>query len=234
MLRVTLAQLRAHGARVLASCLTIVIAVGFVVATLSLNATAKAAVLQGVGAQFVASDVVVTPSDPYAEDQPLTALEPVVAALPGVAAVAGDLSTSVEVRLPDRTGATSAQARSVGSPGTLRWQHVSSGRLPQDADEIAVSDRVDVAPGTRIALTYYPVGDDASGSPEPVTQQVTVVGTVDLAGDPRAGLVPTVFGTDEAVTAWGAGSPTGCGWPPPRGPTSPPCWTGSPRSRRPR
>lgn len=207
MLRVTLAQLRAHGARVLASCLAIVIAVGFVVATLSLNATAKAAVLQGVGAQFVASDVVVTPSDPYAEDQPLTALEPVVAALPGVAAVAGDLSTSVEVRLPDRTGATSAQARSLGSPGTLRWQHVSSGRLPQDADEIAVSDRVDVAPGTRIALTYYPVGDDASGSPEPVTQQVTVVGTVDLAGDPRAGLVPTVFGTDEAVTAWGAGSP---------------------------
>ncbi|WP_432562920.1 FtsX-like permease family protein [Kineococcus sp. SYSU DK003] len=204
MLRVTLAQLRAHGARVVASCLAIVIAVGFVVATLALNATAKAGVLQAVGAQFTSSDVVVTPEDPYSEDQPLAALEPGIAALPGVAAVAADRSTYVQVRLPDRTGSTSAQARDVAAPGDLRWQRLSAGRLPQDASEIAVSDRVDVPLGAVVALSWYPSGDAPEGPVEPLTEQVTVVGTVDLAGDPAAGLTPQVFGTDEALTTWGA------------------------------
>ena len=206
MLRVTLAQLRAHGARVVASCLAIVIAVGFVVATLSLNATAKAGVLQAVGAQFVTSDVVVSDEDPYDGVDPLPALEPVLAGLPGVAAVSADRSTFVEVRLPDRTGATSAQAEGVGTSARLQWHRLSAGRLPRTAGEVAVSDRVGVAPGAVLSLTHHPA-PGAQEAPAPVTEQVTVVGTVDLGGDPRAGLVPRLFATDEALVSWGATSP---------------------------
>ncbi|NYD24201.1 FtsX-like permease family protein [Kineococcus aurantiacus] len=203
----TLAQLRAHGARVVASCLAIVIAVGFVVATLSLNATAKAGVLDAVGAEFTASALVVEP-DGSSPGEPLTDLQPVLAALPGVAAVAADRSTTVEVRLPGRSGSTTALAEGVGTAPQLRWQRLSAGRLPAAPDEVAVSDRVGVRPGTRIALTGYPVpadGDPGEGAaPEPVTRDVTVVGAVDLSGDPRAGLVPRLFGTEQALVAWGA------------------------------
>ena len=60
MRAVTLASIRAHAGRLVASTLAIVIAVGFVVATLVLNETTKATVLEAAGAQYVDTDVVVT------------------------------------------------------------------------------------------------------------------------------------------------------------------------------
>ncbi|WP_432541353.1 ABC transporter permease [Kineococcus sp. SYSU DK002] len=205
MLRLTLAHLRAHGARVVASCLAVVIAVGFVVATLSLNATAGAAVRQGVGAQFTGSDVVVEPEDEFGEDRSLDALRTTLADLPEVGALTADRTTFVALRLPGRSGSTYAQADGTGTAPSLQWQRLSAGRLPATAGEVAVSDRVDVPLGTPITLTHDPVGETAEPS-APVTETVTVVGTVDLTGDPRAGLTPRVFGTDEAVTSWGATS----------------------------
>ena len=52
MFSLSLAQLRAHVARLIATCLAIVIEVGFVVATLVLNQTSKTTVLDSVGAQY--------------------------------------------------------------------------------------------------------------------------------------------------------------------------------------
>ena len=57
---VVLAQLRTHAARLIASTLAVVIAVGFVVATLVLNETSRATVLDTVGARYVGSTAVVT------------------------------------------------------------------------------------------------------------------------------------------------------------------------------
>ncbi|WP_432511765.1 FtsX-like permease family protein [Kineococcus sp. SYSU DK001] len=208
----TLAHLRAHGARVVASCLAVVIAVGFVVATLSLNATAGEAVRQGVGAQFTGSDVVVEPEDEFGEDRTLDTLRTTLADLPQVAALTADRTAYVALRLPGRSGSTYAQADGTGTAASLQWQRLSAGRLPATAGEVAVSDRVDVPLGTSIALTHDPVvppGGDTGGTaepPAPVTETVTVVGTVDLTGDPRAGVTPRVFGTDEAVTSWGGTS----------------------------
>ena len=48
----TLAQLRGHAARLVATCLAIVIAVAFVVATLVLNHTATTSVLNAVAQQY--------------------------------------------------------------------------------------------------------------------------------------------------------------------------------------
>ena len=63
MRTVLLAQVRAHAGRLLASTLAVVIAVGFVVATLVLNETARTTVLDAVGAQYVGAAAVVTSDD---------------------------------------------------------------------------------------------------------------------------------------------------------------------------
>ena len=63
MRTVLFAQLRTHAARLIASTLAIVIAVGFVVATLVLNQTARATVLESIGARYVGAAAVVTSVD---------------------------------------------------------------------------------------------------------------------------------------------------------------------------
>ena len=60
MRRVLLAQLRAHAARLVASTLAVVIATGFVVATLVLDETSRATIYEAVGAQYVHTAAVVT------------------------------------------------------------------------------------------------------------------------------------------------------------------------------
>ncbi|WP_432498490.1 ABC transporter permease [Kineococcus auxinigenes] len=206
MLRTTLAQLRAHGGRVLASCLAVVIAVAFVVATLVLNSSASASLLKAVGAPFVASAAVVTApedADPAAGGAALGAAEEQVRALPGLAQVSADRETGVQVLLPGRTGSSYAQAQAVTAPGPLRWERTSAGRLPQAPGEVAVSDRLDAAVGDVLEVTRW-TGEDGT---EAVTSEVRVVGLVDLAGDPTAGLYGRVFATDEQLRAWGAQDP---------------------------
>ena len=56
MLRLSLAQVRASAARLIATCLAITIAVGFIVATLVINATSTTAVYDAVGARYVRGD----------------------------------------------------------------------------------------------------------------------------------------------------------------------------------
>ncbi|WP_432485200.1 ABC transporter permease [Kineococcus esterisolvens] len=204
MLRTTLAQLRAHAGRVLASCLAVVIAVAFVVATLVLNSSASASLLKAVGAPFVTSAAVVTAeagTDPAAGTAALrTAAEP-VSALPDVAQVFADREADVQVRLPGRSGSSYAQAGAVTAPGPLRWESTSAGRLPEAPGEVAVSDRLGAAVGDVLDVERQPSGDaDAPAT----TTQVRVVGVVDLRGDPTAGLYGRLFATEDQLRQWGA------------------------------
>jgi len=86
MWKTSLAQLRAHAGRLFASCLAIVIAVGFVVATLVLGDTTNATMTRAVAAQYVDTDAVVLP-DPSGSDQPFEGGHPDRA--PGGAALHG-------------------------------------------------------------------------------------------------------------------------------------------------
>ncbi|MFL6265174.1 MAG: hypothetical protein ACJ75C_03745, partial [Actinomycetes bacterium] len=101
MYRVITASIRAHAARLVASTIAIVIAVGFVVATLVLNETARATVLGAAGAEYVATDAIVTSDD----GTPLAGDVSRLSALDEVRAVAPGWQTSVQVVTPDRTGA---------------------------------------------------------------------------------------------------------------------------------
>ncbi len=199
MRTVVLAQLRTHAARLIASTLAVVIAVGFVVATLVLNETSRSTVLDTVGARFV--DAAAVANTTY--DQPFT--DDDVAALAGlgsVGAVAPSYETGVQASVPGRPGSQYLLVESVAVAPQLRWQELSAGRLPAGAGEVAVSDRARAEVGDVLTVSVY---DDETG--EETTAEATVTGIVDLQGDPEAGLYGRGFATEEQARAWGAADP---------------------------
>ncbi|HET6391787.1 MAG TPA: FtsX-like permease family protein [Blastococcus sp.] len=198
MRTVLLAQVRTHAARLLASTLAVVIAVGFVVATLVLNETARTTVLDAVGAQYVGAAAVVTSDDGSSVAGDADA----VGALTSVAAVAPSWQTSVQADVPGRTGSQYLSVGAVADDPALRWQRVSDGALPDRAGEIAVSERARAAVGDVLTVTTYDAEGDAS------TAEVTVTGIVDLGGDPEAGLYGRGFVTAGQAQEWGATDPT--------------------------
>ncbi|MCZ2817134.1 ABC transporter permease [Modestobacter sp. VKM Ac-2984] len=198
MSRVTRASIRAHAGRLVASTLAIVIAVGFVVATLVLNETTKATVLAAAGAQYVDADVVVT-SDSGAG---LAEHVDTLTALTAVQAVDPTWETSVQAVAPGRTGAQYLQVESVAGDPALRWQQLSDGSLPVRPGEIAVSERVGAAVGDVLPVTVY----DDEGTATTIDAMVT--GVVDLGGDPTAGIYGKAYVTADQAQAWGAAEPT--------------------------
>ncbi|MEU2348425.1 FtsX-like permease family protein [Modestobacter sp. NPDC049651] len=199
MRAVTLASLRAHAARLVASTLAIVIAVGFVVGTLVLNQTSRDTLLQSAGAQYVDTAAVVTSRD----GSSLAGDVGTLAAQPGVRAVEPSWETSVQAVVPGSTGARYLTVDSVATDPALRWQQLSAGRLPTAPGEVAVSERAKAAVGDRLEVRSY---DTTTG--EETTSAATVVGVVDLRGDPTAGLYGQAFVTAEQAQQWGATDPT--------------------------
>ena len=125
MLALSLAQLRSHTARLIATALAIIIAVAFVVATLVLNQTSKSTVLDSVGAQFRNTDTVVTANLDVDGDNSLDArpgLVQQIRDIPGVTAVAVDRSAYSQVRLPGRKGYRFAAVTDVAATKSLQWQ----------------------------------------------------------------------------------------------------------------
>ena len=191
---VTLASIRAHLPRLIASTLAIVIAVGFVVATLVLNETMKATVLQATAAEFVDTDVVVTSDDLSSLSDRVDALT----ALDGVQAVDPTLQLSVSATVPGRTGSLGLDVQSVAGDPSLQWQQMAAGALPAGPGEIAVSERVGAAVGDVLPVSTY------DGRGESTARDMTVTGVVDLGGDPTAGSYGRAFVTAQQAQEWGA------------------------------
>src|SRR6187549_390913 len=125
MFSLSLAQLRAHLSRLIATVLAIIIAVGFVVATLVLNQTSKTTILGAVAAQYQRTDTVVTAdlsgdNSVGLEERP--GLVKKIAGLPGVSAVAADSAAYAQIRLPDRRGYQIGGVHSVAPEKSLQWQ----------------------------------------------------------------------------------------------------------------
>jgi putative ABC transport system permease protein len=199
VLSTTLAGLRAHLPRLVAATLAVVIAVGFVVATLVLTETSRATLLRAAGAPYVGADVVVTSSD----GSSLVGAAGAVAAVPGVAAVDPTTAADVQARFPGRSEAYLA-LQSVAADPALRWQRVTDGALPGRPGELAVATTAGAAVGDVVGVTVY---DPATGEVT-ATGEATVTGLVDLGGDPTAGLYARGFAVPEQVAAWGAAEPT--------------------------
>jgi putative ABC transport system permease protein len=198
MRTVTLAGARAHAARLVASTLAIVIAVGFVVATLVLNETSRATVLAAVGAPYVGTDAVVTSADGTGLDDEVERL----AALPVVGAVDAPWETGVQALLPGRDGQQYLSAESTADDPGLRWQRMLAGELPGAPGEVAVSERTGAAVGDTFDVTSF----TADGAER--TTAVTVTGVVDLGGDPTSGLFGRMWATPDQLRDWNPLEPT--------------------------
>jgi putative ABC transport system permease protein len=194
---VLLAQVRANAARLVASTLAVVIAVGFVVGTLVLNETSRSTVLTAVGARYVDTAAVVTSDGPSLADD-VDRLDE----LTSVQSVAPSWETSVQADVPGRPGSQFLLVDTVADDRMLRWQRLSAGSLPDRDGEIAVSDRARARIGDVLTVTTV----DADGTLS--TSEATVTGIVDLGGDPEAGLYARGFAVADQVRAWGAADPT--------------------------
>ncbi|SFL72448.1 ABC transporter permease [Geodermatophilus ruber] len=206
MRSVVLAQIRTHAARLVASCLAVVLAVAFVVATLVLNQTTRDTVLTAAGAQYLGADVVISTEDGSSLADDVETLRTVE----GVRAIAPEWEVAVQAVVPGRTGSQYLDVSAVAADPTLRWQQLADGALPDRPGEVAVSERVGAAVGDE--LTAVSVAADGTES----TTTVTVTGVVDLGGDPGAGLYGRAYVVPEQAQAWGAVDPTEvrvAGWP---------------------
>lgn len=195
MLFVLVAQVRAHAARLLASTLAIVLAVGFVVATLVLNETSRVTLLTAAAAEYVGTDAVVISNDGS------PAPTAMVGDLAAVQAVSAEFETLVQVTMPGGSGPGYLQVESVAPDPALRWQRLSAGVLPDTAGQVAVSERVGARVGDVLEVISYARGGARS------TTEVSVVGVVDLGSDPTAGLSGRAFVTPEQARHWGAPEP---------------------------
>lgn len=178
MLRVTLAEVRAHPTRLLGIVLAVALSVGFVVAGLVFVDTETAALRRAVSAQTAGSSVVVHPST----DRDLA---PLIAGTPGVEQV----EASPRAWLEASTGGRSSflEVTALPSEPRLRWMTLQHGSWPEVTAEIALgrqtADRAQVAIGDTIGVR------DPGGSSE--LRQLRITGLVDESASLFAGLQST-------------------------------------------
>jgi putative ABC transport system permease protein len=219
VLSVAVAQVRAHAARLVATCLAIVIAVAFVVATLVLNESLNRTLKDSVAAEYVQADAVLRGPDdegPHAVEGPkerqAVAAELLAAtkATPGVRAADESLEGYGRLRLATgglTDGSFYTRIRTVAADPALRWQHLVAGRMPEKAGEVVVDTRAGVDVGAQVTL--FPEGTAGSaaassaGRSSEQASSATVVGVTDLTADPQSAGLRQTFVTIAQARAWG-------------------------------
>ena len=188
---VLLAQLRAHAARLIASTLAVVIAVGFVVATLVLNETSRSTVLDAVGARYVDTAAVVTSDDGASLADDVADARPPLGSRRRRRPV---LETGVQASVPGphRLPVPAGRVRR-RRPRRCAGSSSPPARLP-DRRRRGRRQRPRPRRGRRRPHRHRPTTPRASET----TSEATVTGIVDLRGDPEAGLYGRGFVTERA------------------------------------
>ncbi|MBT0773049.1 FtsX-like permease family protein [Kineosporia sp. J2-2] len=209
MLSLSLAQLRTQAHRLVATALAIVIAVGFVVATLVLNDSSKETVFGALSSQYLHTDAVVA-TDWNMDGEPPTAQQTTAIAddlrrLPDVAALAVDSSVYLSARLPEGDGYRFAQVQSLATDETLRWQQLDEGTWPTGDGQVIAAPGRGLEVGSTVELQLEPEYDDqgeqiSGGS----TARATVVGITDRASGITAIGNQQFWATPQQAAAWGA------------------------------
>ncbi|HET8992899.1 MAG TPA: FtsX-like permease family protein [Rhodococcus sp. (in: high G+C Gram-positive bacteria)] len=190
MRHLVLAQARAHRGRYVATALAVIVAVAFVVLTLVLSDTVNASITKSAAAQYEGVTAVVVPEESGTDpDRTVSA----VGAVPGVRAVALDVTADVRLAYADGASAYGTAA-TIASDESMRWQRLADGRWPAGDGEIAVGSSSGRAVGDTVTVA------DLSGGTAPAS--VTVVGVVDVAGSPLAMDSGQIFGNAAQVRAW--------------------------------
>ncbi len=170
MLALSLAQLRTQAHRLIATALAIIIAVGFVVATLVLNSTFRNTVFGALTSQYRTTDGVVAfdwnTGGELPTEQQWTKFGEQISQLPEVAAVAVDHTAYVNTREVGADGYRYAQVQSLAE-GELRWQKLESGTWPQGPGQVVAAPSGDLEVGTRIEMQIQAAFDNEGNETAP-------------------------------------------------------------------
>ncbi|MCC9146625.1 MULTISPECIES: FtsX-like permease family protein [unclassified Arthrobacter] len=196
MLQVALAQVRLNARRFIAVSLAVLIAVGFLTATLIINSSSKASLTQSVGGAYRNADLLIT-RDMYVDDAAV--LDEDTAAgvrdTPGVEEIYAAQQSFVTFS-QDR-GSVFAQLGNTSDSAELFPVEVLQGTLPTSDSEVAVdrdtAERYDLMEGSVLGITAS-LADAA-----PATAQLTVTALVSTSGDPQVRGTPQLYSTGATV-----------------------------------
>ncbi|MGW9404743.1 ABC transporter permease [Arthrobacter sp. NPDC055585] len=197
MLQVALAQVRLNARRFIAVGVAVMIAVGFLTATLIINASSKASLTQSVGQSFRNADLVIN-AGYDAEAEQLSVLDDAVA---GMAREADGVESTYAVRsaytaVRDGRGTFFASMTNIPEDESLLPVGVLQGRLPSTAGEIAVDQTSAERRGITVGSTLPMVAD---ADPEAQETMMTVTGLMETSANPAMMGSAQVYAIEETV-----------------------------------
>ncbi|MBP3034645.1 ABC transporter permease [Arthrobacter sp. zg-ZUI100] len=198
MLQVALAQVRLNARRFIAVSLAVMIAVGFLTATLVINSSSKASLAESVGEGFRNADLILTSEAPYFTDDGVVLRDDAAAAARNTAGV--DAVYPVEqafVAFNDGKKKVYAMLTNTPDEAALLPVDVALGTLPSNDTQVAVDQTTADRHGLSIG-SILPVqpGDEASGSR---TVDLVVSAVVSASNDPTQMGTPQLYSS--AATA---------------------------------
>ncbi|MBF4993492.1 ABC transporter permease [Arthrobacter gandavensis] len=197
MLQVALAQVRLNARRFIAVGVAVMIAVGFLTATLIINASSKASLTQSVGESFRNADLVLSAGyDDAAGDWAV--LDEQTAGLArstdGVEDTYTVLSSSVAVR--DGRGSSYAILANLPDDASLLPVDVVKGSLPAAAGETAIDEQTAERRGITVGSVLPVVSaENLEGAETPLT----VTALVEASSDPRSMGATQLYATAATV-----------------------------------
>ena len=198
MLQVALAQVRLNARRFIAVSLAVMIAVGFLTATLLINSSSKASLVQSVGQSYRNADLVL--AGEYNDETGYPVLDDAAADAarntPGVDGVYAVLQPYVT--FSDGTATAAAMLSNTSDAAGLFPVDVVEGSLPASDGEVAVdkdtAERYGLSLGTALTLetSFGDTGDAAA--------DLRISALVSSSNDPQAGGITQLYSTT-ATTA---------------------------------
>ncbi|MBO1900516.1 FtsX-like permease family protein [Leucobacter weissii] len=215
MLRVVLANIRAHRARLVAVSLAVLLAVAFMSATLILGSSMRATLQHSLGQDYAQADLVVVedPEAQYTEEEidsgaapgaeDLEKLERAVSEVPGVAEVF--VPRALDIAIGSGDVQQIFELRQL-APESFRDVTVTEGRLPEASDEVVMWDTVaeqfGLEPGAQLEITSYAGTADDSAQAE--AKPATVVGVLETSRNPFAAGQPVIIGAPSGIEHFAA------------------------------
>lgn len=204
MRRLLWTQVRRHPGRYLATAVAVALGSGFVAVALLFTATLNRTLGDALTTELAGSSVVVgEPRVTAGANRIDPSLAERVAAVPGVAAVAGLATAPASAVLP-RLGRIPVAVGLVADDPRLRWQHLIAGTYPDRPGEVLLDSQTATETGVGGALRVGAPPDPAAPSPaaqDPAAQNPAAQNPA--AQDPAAG-PPTVPVTVSGIADLGS------------------------------
>ncbi|WP_138443375.1 FtsX-like permease family protein [Sinomonas susongensis] len=179
MLQVAFSQLRTHARRFVAIVLAVLLAVGFLSATLMVNASTTASLVASIGQDYAKADLVVSP--PHEGTYLSAADAAAVAQTPGVA----DSYAEQQLQIQAKIGSTTIGGLARNLPASARLEPVAltSGSWPTAAGQVAVDAKTAAARGLAVGSTVELLASGTGAGPRTLT--TTVTGIMAASTDPQ-------------------------------------------------